>query len=77
MGKNKQYTDDDWIEAIKSSIINNNKSYTTVPWMQLETGKPAKKVMYELQKLVIGGKLIRISSNRGVWYKLNNPSNKI
>lgn len=63
-----------WLDAIKSSLNNNNKDYTTVPWMQLETGKPTKKVMYELQKLVKNGILIREESKKGIRYKLKTTN---
>lgn len=72
--KSNEYSEQDWLNAIKSSLSNNDKEYTTVPWMQLETGKPTKKVMYELQKLVKKGILFRIITNKGIRYKLKTSN---
>jgi len=70
--KNKLVSDEDWIESIKSSMTNNSKPYTTVTWMQIETGKPTKTVRHELEKRVKSGLLVKITVNNSiVWYKIS------
>ena len=69
--KSKLMKDEDWIDAIKSSMTNNSKPYTTVTWMQVETGIPTKTVRYELDKRANQGLLVKIKVNgKSIWYKL-------
>lgn len=68
--KSKLITNEDWLEAIKSSMTNNSKPYTTVAWMQIETGLPTKKVRHELDKKSDEGLLVKIKVNgKSIWYK--------
>lgn len=73
MTRSRISTDEEWIEAIKSSMTNNSKPYTTVTWMHIETGKPIKTVRNELDKRVGQGLLVKIKVNgKSIWYKLSN-----
>lgn len=80
MIKNKITTNEEWVDAVKSSMTNNDKPYTTVAWMQIETGMPTKIVRHELNKRVKTGLLVKITINSNhVWYKIKNnekPNNK-
>lgn len=66
----KQLTEKEWLDAIQSSIINNNQDYTTPSWMRLETCKSNKKVKYELNKLCQKGLIQKTVLKEGTQYRL-------
>lgn len=58
----------EWKEAIAKTMAANNVFYTTATRLMMETGKPLKKVRYELNKMIKADILYKVPSYKGVWY---------
>lgn len=58
----------EWKEAIARTMKEYDVFYTTASRLMSETGKPQKKIRYELGKMIKAGILYKVSSYKGVWY---------
>lgn len=72
----KPETNEEWIDAIKSSMTNNQKPYTTATWMHIETKVPNYTIKRVLNKMAKDGILIKVTVNSNrVWYKIKKQQN--